>query len=179
MHDATTLKAVLQKVPPLSRKSVLVTRFVFEVYRLSAASPVGALVNGGRYNSPGTQALYTSFGRATALAEFTQNFGDDQPIAVASMLNISIFQLQRLVDLTDPHLTAALGTSVDELTQLRLPRKPIATQYLGDIAENLGVDGLIVWSAQAADQKNLVVFPQNCPAPTAPYLIVTKAARVV
>jgi hypothetical protein len=128
MHDATTLRAVLHKAPLFSRKSVLVTRFVFEIYRQSAGSPVGALLNGGRYNSPGTQALYTSFGRATALAEFTQNFGDDQPIAVASMLNISIFSSISSsilpIRTSSPHSERLLMS----LLKLRLPRKPIETQ---------------------------------------------------
>jgi RES domain-containing protein len=123
MHDETTLRAALLKVPPASLMSVLVTRFVFEKYRSTAASPIGASKNGGRYNSPGTDAVYTSFHRSTALLEFTQRFTGNDPIAVASMLNLSILRLQKLLDVTDPNVISALRTSIDELTQLRLPRK--------------------------------------------------------
>jgi RES domain-containing protein len=171
MHDETTLRAALLSVPPASLTSVLVTRFVFEKYRSTAASPIGASKNGGRYNSPGTDAVYTSFDRSTALVEFTQRFADNEPIAVASMLNISILRLQKTLDITDPNLISALGTSIGELTQLRLPRKPVVTQILGDTAARLGFDSLIVWSAQDTSRKNLVLFLQNLPGRTMPLII--------
>ena len=106
MTDAK-LRTVLAAAPAIALRTV-VTRFVFERHRMRATSPAGAAKIGGRYNPAGIEALYTSFTRTAALAEFTQDYGDAEPIAVSCMLSLLI-SLDRVVDLTEPALLREFG----------------------------------------------------------------------
>lgn len=140
MHDLATVRAVLRAAPFFRLSRQVVARFIFERYRPTPASPIGAKKTGGRYNPLGTQALYTSFTRTTALAEFTQFFEDSDPIEVAARLSIGV-KLDRVLDLTTHQIMTDLGTSVSELTQARIPRKALVTQDLGREAAALDIHG--------------------------------------
>jgi RES domain-containing protein len=165
----TQLRAVLAMAPFLSIRGV-VTRFVFEKRRTRATSPAGSAKVGGRYNAPGTEALYTSFSRATALAEFAQNYTDADPIAAASMLSLLV-QLNRVIDLSIPSLLQALETDESALTGIRIPRAPHIAERIGAAANAVGADGLIAPSAQEPGTRNLVIFPRNA-AHWPPYVVV-------
>jgi RES domain-containing protein len=158
MTDAK-LRTVLAAAPAIALRTV-VTRFVFERHRMRATSPAGAAKTGGRYNPAGIYALYTSFTRAAALAEFTQDYTDAEPIAAACMLSLLI-SLDRVVDLTEPALLRELETDEAAVTSPRIPRVAHVAERLGAAANAAGTDGIIVWSAQAAGEKNLVIFPTN------------------
>jgi RES domain-containing protein len=163
------LQAALVQAPFLSIRGV-VTRFVFEKRRARATSPAGSAKIGGRFNPAGTEALYTSFSRATALAEFTQNYTDADPIAVASMLSLLV-QLDRVIDLTNSQIQESLETSESALTSVRIPRAPHIAERIGSAANVIGADGLIAPSAQAPGTKNLVIFPRNA-THWPPYIVV-------
>jgi RES domain-containing protein len=168
MTDAK-LQTVLAAAPSRAVRAV-VTRFVFERRRMCATSPAGSAKCGGRYNPAGLEALYTSFRRVAALAEFTKNFDDAEPVAVACMVSLLV-SLDHVVDLTDMALLEALGTDEAAVTGIRIPRTPHIAERLGAAANAVGADGLIVWSAQAPGMKNLVIFPSNA-ARRPPFLVV-------
>ena len=121
-HVATTLtemidaklRAVLAAAPSAPIRGV-VTRFVFERRRMRATSPAGSAKTGGRYNPVGIEALYTSFARAAALAEFTQDYLDADPIEVCVHVELLV-SLDRVVDLTEPNLLTQLETDRAEVT---------------------------------------------------------------
>ncbi len=93
-----TVRSALAAAPSSFYKGAVV-RFVFASYRATVSSPAGAFKNGGRYNSPGTNAVYTSLLRPTALAEFTQDFAPTQPVPAAAMLAMLV-SLRNVVDVT-------------------------------------------------------------------------------
>lgn len=118
LHAGTVTTAL--QAAPSSSYSGYVARFVHERYRRYVGSPAGACKNGGRYNSKGTNAVYTSILRPTALAEFTQNYDDTDPIPAASMVTLGV-SLRHVVDVTGVATIAALGTTIAELREERLP----------------------------------------------------------
>jgi RES domain-containing protein len=79
VYDESRVAAVLQELP-LARIDRYVTRFIFEKHRRTSIEAIGTTRSGGRYNPPGTPALYTALRRATALAEATQLLEDEDPI---------------------------------------------------------------------------------------------------
>lgn len=160
------LRAALKKAP-LASFHGFVTRFLYEIYR-HAAMPNGAMSVGQRYNPRGVAAIYTSFSRACALAEFTQYFADDRPMSAASMLSLDV-RLTRVLDLTDPAIQALLSTSSAELCSVRIPGALHPALSIGTAAASLGVDGIIAPSAVHAG-KNLVLYPDAHIVP--PYTIV-------
>jgi RES domain-containing protein len=176
-HLSTTLRemtdakfrAVLAAAPSAPIRGV-VTRFVFERRRMRATSPAGSAKAGGRYNPAGIEALYTSFTRAAALAEFTQDYLDADPIEVSCMLSLLV-SLDHVVDLTEPVLLNELETDRAEVASVRIPRKVHVAERIGAAANAVGADGLIVWSARSPGMKNLVIFPTNAVS-RPPFLVV-------
>lgn len=148
---------------PLLPVDRYVTRFIFDAHRGTALEVVGALRVGGRYNPPGTPALYTSLLRATALAEATQLFDDEDPIKPMVMLSVRV-ESDKIADLTQPGTLRALGTDQAELTA-KIADKGLGTaapQILGRVAHETGrIDGLIVWSRVSPREKNLILFPDR------------------
>ncbi len=167
MLSEKRLRAVLHEAPLVSFQGS-VTRFVYEAFRYGAM-PLGALKNGARYNPRGAAALYASFSRACALAEFTRYIPDERRMSAASMLSIDV-RLNRALDLTDDAILRLLRTSKDELCSSRFPGDQHPASLLGFHAAKAGIDGLIVWSAVHDEEKNLVVFPDSHTTP--PYVVV-------
>lgn len=160
------LRAALKKAPLVSFHG-FVTRFMYELYR-HAPMPKGAATAGQRYNPPGIAAIYASFSRACALAEFTQYFKNTTPISAASMVSLDV-RLSRVLDVTNPEVLDLLHTSTDELRSIRIPGASHPALSLGTAAAALGIDGIIAPSAVFED-KNLVMFPDAHIRP--PYTIV-------
>ena len=95
--------------------------------------PLGSYGHGGRYNEPGTNAIYTSFSRTCAFEEFTQNWLDDQPMSAVTMLSLYV-RLQRVLDLTDNATLTLLQTTRDEICKPLRHRTGEPTQLLGTAA---------------------------------------------
>lgn len=168
MLKDTALEAAL-KTAPLSLFEGTVTRFQFEAFR-RGVMPKGSYDHGGRYNEPGTHAIYTSFSRSCAFEEFTQNWLDDQPMSAASMLSLYV-KLQRVLDLTDDAVLTALDTTRDEICRPMRRRTGERTQQLGTLAASLRVDGIIAPS-RLTDKNNLVIFPDSHLLP--PYRVIVR-----
>lgn len=162
MHADATIDSVLRGLP-LLRFDSTVTRFINEAYRGTPLETIGARLLGGRYNPPGTPALYTSLRRATALAEATQFVDDEDPIRPMLMLSVRISS-GKIADLTQASTLKKLGTTRAELTALIVDKRggTAPTQTLGRVAHaTASIDGLLVWSRVADRQKNLVIFPDR------------------
>lgn len=154
---AEHLAAALDTAPPLKFAATVVTRFVFERYRQTMTSTVGARMFGGRWNPIGIGALYTSFERETALAEFTRGILSQQPLATAIMGNL-IINVERAADFTNTRFCTALGLSLSDLTQGIKDSDYRITQHLGALAYGHPLDALVVPSVARPGGANLVVF---------------------
>jgi len=111
--------------------------------------------NGARWNPPGVGAIYTSFDRATALAE-GQHAVDVQPRRTPARRVLYEIRVPGadLIDLTVPGAMHAVG--VDFETDVQGDNWS-ACQLVGGAAAWLGRGGLIVPSARAPG-KNLVIL---------------------
>lgn len=168
MLTGSPLRAALETAPLVSFDGS-VTRFLWERYRYKAM-PDGALQRGGRYNEPGTRAIYTSFSRTCAFLEFTDDRSDEEPLSAASMLSLYV-RLRRVLDLTNDDVAALLQTSRDELCQPLFRKTGQPTQQLGTVAASLRIDGIIAPS-RVSDKKNLVIFPDTHTLP--PYHVIAR-----
>ncbi|KAA2235739.1 RES family NAD+ phosphorylase [Salinarimonas soli] len=120
----------------------------------------GAARHGGRYNAPGTPALYMSEAFTMAVAEYEQDLG-----IRPGMLCAYDVEAGGILDLTDPATLAALGTTPADLAA---PWKQIALIERGrpptwDLAGRLieaGAIGVRVPSTRAAGA-NLVLWRWN------------------
>ncbi len=112
---------------------------------------------GARWNPPGTDALYTSLGRDTALAEAEHQI-QLQPVRPKARRTIHRLEvsLAKVLDLTDPDLLASLGVDRAALESLEFG----ACQRVGGAAARLGYEGILVPSARHPGT-NLVVFVGN------------------
>lgn len=160
------LRAALSKAPLVSFHG-FVTRFMYEVYR-HAPMPKGAMTVGQRYNPPGVAAIYASFSRACALAEFTQYFKNNMPISAASMVSLDV-RLSRVLDITNSEILNLLHSSREELCSMRIPGASHPALSLGTAASAMRIDGIIAPSAVFEDD-NLVIYPDAHITP--PYTIV-------
>jgi RES domain-containing protein len=120
----------------------------------------GARRRGGRYNPPGSfPVLYLCRTRACAVAELRSQ-GAALPFGVAGLLPRVLFQhrirLDEILDLTDPAIQAHLDIDQSALVQ---PQWSF-TQHLGEIAHDLGHQGLLAPSATGVDDI-LVVFTEH------------------
>ena len=140
-------------------------RFAFKVWRHVPAGAqvlhVGFILRaGGRWNRRGRYgALYTALKREGALAEYRKYFGQrgmaDRPKAPRDLVSVEV-DLDPVVDLTDP------GNGIVD------PKAPFLTgdspqdyekcQALADDLRAAGYVGMIVPSAAAPGEKNLVVY---------------------
>lgn len=112
---------------------------------------------GARWNPPGTDALYVSLERDTALAEAEHQI-DIQPVRPRAKRTIYQLDLElsNVVDLTDPVLLSRLGVDRAALSSVDFT----ACQHVGGAAVFLGHDGMFVPSGRHPGI-NLVVFISN------------------
>lgn len=106
----------------------------------------GARQFGGRWNRPGTEALYLAEPIESCVAEF-RRMAEGQGQGVASFLprtlhTIAVTDLD-VVDLTDPVRLAAIGLDEDDLSG----DDWAPCQLIGDAVDTLGLGGLLAPSA--------------------------------
>lgn len=127
-------------------------------------SGLGSFETGGRWNLPGTRAVYAALTPHAALEEALAPFG----IARALPRVLAELQLDvgRSIDLTVGATRRRLRVSRKRMTETRWrdPATPSVTQLIGRAAAELRVEALIVPSAVLANQANIVVFPENLAA---------------
>jgi RES domain-containing protein len=112
---------------------------------------------GARWNPPGTDALYVSLDRDTAVAEADHQIAMQpvRPRAKRTIHQLGI-NLSNVLDLSDPNLLKRLGIDREALASLDFE----ACQKVGGAAARLGHDGILVPSARHSGT-NLVVFVAN------------------
>ena len=121
-------------------------------------SGAGAAVNGGRFNRPNIDALYTSFDMMTAVIEYQQEFGFRPGTFCAYDANIRL-----IVDLTDSKTLNMLNVKPSDLN---CPWKQFAwvnhqdppTWLLADRLINDGIAGIKAPSFQKRMGFNLVLW---------------------
>ena len=139
-------------------------------YHVTALSGIGSLKRGGRFNPKGLlEALYLSESPITALQEveaIMQTSAKLMGLKVGPKTLLSVeYSLQKLLDLTDSNIQAALQTSTEELTAPWLLKQTGAsfapTQQLGLAVAASGVEALMSSSSKNPDAANLVIYPHN------------------
>jgi RES domain-containing protein len=118
----------------------------------------GARLHGGRWNRPGTAALYTSFEPLTVRAELLR-LAERQGEPEEALYPVTLAELAvdaELVDLEPPGLLSSLGIGepLSALTPLG------ASRAIGKGAAALGIGALRVPSV-ATRAANVVLFPEN------------------
>jgi RES domain-containing protein len=127
-------------------------------------STSGSQRNGGRYNDPGVGVLYTSFDRATAVAEIVRglrvrgidpkNFGPEDWWVYQIRVSVS-----SVVDLRDGATMSDLAITPEVL----LADNTTETRRIGKYARDNGFQAVRAPSAAANDKDNLVLFIDRLP----------------
>jgi RES domain-containing protein len=154
----------------------------------TALSTAHTLTQPGRYNAASHpraafQIMYLSENPQVALREIGALFGSPRPGAAVvsnpttfcTIVSVEV-TLSRVVDLTDPAVVGALGTSFQELSgdwvgyTLRSPAGPVRSPYWTDVpTQRLGhalfrarsVEGFIAYSAKDPTRRNFMVYPDR------------------
>jgi RES domain-containing protein len=133
----------------------------------------GAWDHGGRFNVPGTPAVYAALDPVTATAESVGNVREYgwPEAAVSKLTNLSYlrvtvsFILHHVLDLRDAGTRRRLGVTLTEMDEpwrlSRLRHKESLTQAIGRAAHQLGYEAVIFNSARSKQGMNLVYFPTN------------------
>ncbi len=141
---------LLRHRPKASRRSVL-----DETYLGIAAD--------NRWSAAGVRAWYFASDRAVVTAEFARHIEADVPAGYAVRLERSVFRvpvtLERVLDLRDPLVVAAMGAAAIHDWILDLAATQTAAAYL--LAHVNGLQGLLVPSVAFLDRPdrfNVVVY---------------------
>lgn len=141
---------------PLRRLTDPVYRAHHPMWAFDPESGDGAKLRGGRFNRPGTAALYTSLSVETAWLEAQQGFAfKAQPLTICSYA----VDCADILDLTEAAARDAAGVTAAELgsawEDLAGRGVPVPTWALADRLQQAGCVGLVVTSfaarATAAD----------------------------
>ncbi len=133
------------------------------------SSGEGSFRFGGRWNPPGIRANYGSLTPETAMAETLASaryHGFAVHTAMPRVFVAMEASLSRILDLSDPQVlrTAKVSTGslvkVDWRTEMDSGKTPI-TQAIGKLAAFHQLEALLVPSAAALGQLNLVTFVDN------------------
>jgi RES domain-containing protein len=135
-----------------------------------------ARLAGARFTPPGSfDSIYLTLDPITAFIEVSALImlpTGPVPVRSAPWVIVSVDgQLDQVLDLTDPAILAALGTTEHEMTGswVRIPHPP--TQTLAREAYDTGrIVGIKYRSAKHASGLNLVVFPGRIPLSPKNYL---------
>ena len=124
-------------------------------------SGAGAALHGGRFNAPGTEALYVSFDYITAISEYEQDLGIRPGTLCAYDIDVS-----GVVDLIDPQVQAICSVDVailacawKEIWLVQKQRPPTWELAERLIAENYA--GVKVPSVQNKSGVNVVLWYWN------------------
>lgn len=132
----------------------------------------GSLRHGGRWNPPGTRAIYGSDCPETALAESLREVrrcGFSDADALPRTFVAVDVTLARVVDVTSESVLSRLRIELPELTQVewREGQKEdhlVLPQRLGVSAKQASLEAIWVPSAARLSARNLVIFPENLQA---------------
>lgn len=128
-----------------------------EVYRhtLRDWAPETENNRGGRWNPPGTAAIYTSLDRETVVAEGNYTLESHFPkMRLRRVVHRMRVELRAVVDLRSTEVLRLLGVDDEALRA----DDPWACQRVGEAASILERDGILVPSARASGA-NLVIYP--------------------
>lgn len=132
-------------------------------------SGVGSQKTGARWNPIGIKAVYGSFTPDAAMAEtlaYFRYYGLPIHTAMPRTFVAIAINLERVLDLTDTAVLRTAKYSTDDFVRLdwrreiEAGRDPI-TQSIGKLACDAKLEGLIVASAAAAGEQNIVCFVDN------------------
>lgn len=124
----------------------------------------GARRRGGRWNVPGTLAVYGSVTDAVALEESKATDRYYGVVTKAPRLVVAIeAQLAGVIDLTDARVRRSFGVSLKELAaedwrKLLEAGKESLSQALGRACATIGASGILARSAAVPSGINVVVF---------------------
>ncbi|MBI5711553.1 MAG: RES family NAD+ phosphorylase [Candidatus Eisenbacteria bacterium] len=130
----------------------------------------GALASGGRWNAPGAfRVVYVSLTAETALSEALARFrsaGVPDSAAMPLLVVAVQVRLKLVLDLSDDASIRAAGLARRSLLGEDWRRsnqegKEALAQAVGRTVQVLELEGLLVPSAAAPGQTNLVVFPDR------------------
>lgn len=145
-------------------------RSVLLEYAHDPLSALGSLVTGGRFNHVGDfEALYLADTPITALFEvqmLQESHGRLTPRKTPPRALFTVdVTVHRVISLCSADVRRKLGIT---LTELHLPwqrpqRRGVLplSQRLGELAFQLGLEGLLVPSRHTKTSQNLVLFPSN------------------
>ena len=170
MLPRDALVAAVQELPadPLQG---LAFRLILARYAATALSSIGSLRAGGRYNMRGEfEALYLASSPVTALREVEALVATTEGLRGVKgppriLLSID-YELEAVVDLTQPTAQQLLGSSLAELSApwrtLNAAGTIAPTQLLGSVVHELAViEALRVPSARDPSTDNVVIFPDR------------------
>jgi RES domain-containing protein len=117
----------------------------------------GTKVGNGRYSQTGDSALYTSMGKKedawqTVMEELGDHANQDL------ILNSKHYELDKVLDLTDPETRKTLGVTEDMLRIEDIVVKYELTHQLGNIAIKKGFSAIKAPSAPNKGGVNLIIF---------------------
>src|SRR5579859_5421710 len=168
MLPRDALVVAVAKLPAHARRG-LAFRLILARYAATALSSIGSLRTGGRYNMRGEfEALYLASSPVTALREveaLVETVEGLRGVKGPPRILLSVeYELQAVVDLTDPAVQDVLSTNLVELCApwraLNAAGLSAPTQLLGGVVHELAViEALRVPSARDPATDNLVIFP--------------------
>lgn len=125
-------------------------------------SGAGAVVDGGRFNRPGVEALYLSVAPQTALNEYRQG-ASIAPLATLAAYKIALSEVADLSEGFDPLLGMLPGLNgiAHGGKLLALTKKVPPSWKLADKVISAGLRGLLFPSLRHAGGTSLVIFPAN------------------
>lgn len=123
---------------------------------------------GGRWNPAGIAAFYGSLSPEAAMAEtlaYIRYYGLPAQSAMPRTFVAVEVELSHVLDLTDGKVRQSLGVSLarmlecDWRAEVHAEKVPI-THQIGEAVFNTGLEGLLVPSAAAEREVNLVFYPE-------------------
>jgi RES domain-containing protein len=136
--------------------------------RNDLVSGAGSRLHGGRWNSPGRfNAVYGSLSAQGAVAESLatfHSFGVPPAKARPRVFAALALKLQRVLDMTASNVVDMLDLDyatvlAEDWKAAQDANRESVAQALGRIAWELKLEGIVVPSAVAEGEKNIVVFP--------------------
>ncbi len=134
------------------------------------ASGEGARLNGARWTPPdGAPTLYAATSPVLAAEEtfaLSRRLGFPPRKLLPRIIRAIEVRVSHLVDLTDGETRLSLGVSKGRIVQTdwreeNAQGREALTQAIGRAAAEAGLEGLLVPSAVAPDEPNLVIFLEN------------------